>query len=66
VDDNNRSPGSTLGQGESGREVEEGDEGYFAQEREWGGAHGWQGRLGTCARAELGRADFPLLDLARF
>jgi hypothetical protein len=32
MDGSNRSPGSTLGQGESGREVEEGEGGYFARE----------------------------------
>jgi hypothetical protein len=34
MDCNNRSPGSTLGQGERWREVEEGEIGYFARERE--------------------------------
>jgi hypothetical protein len=77
TDGNNRSPGSTLGPGESGREEEEGEGVYSTREREWGvgGAHGGgQGHLGARARAEMGRTmgrarprgRFPLLNLACF
>jgi hypothetical protein len=42
MDGNNCSPGSTLGQGERWREVEEGEIGYFAREREnEGEGHAW-------------------------
>jgi hypothetical protein len=53
TNDSNRSPGSTLRKGESGREVEEGEGGYFAREREWArgarmgeGRGAWATRLG--------------------
>jgi hypothetical protein len=52
----NRSPGSTLRQGERWREAEEGEGGYFAWEREneGEGVHGGHGRLGHAPRAGLG------------
>jgi hypothetical protein len=53
TDGNNRSPGSTLGSGESGREEEEGEGVYSTWEREWGvgGAHG--GGQGVAEPPEL-------------
>jgi hypothetical protein len=48
TDDNNRSPGSTLGHGE----VEEGEGGYFAWERENGGKGGTHG--GSRGEREIG------------
>jgi hypothetical protein len=48
--------GIHLGQGESWREVEEGEGGYFAREREWGrgGARRGEGESAWATRPGLG------------